>query len=186
MSVTLMQRQFSVDEYNRMGVAGILADDERVELIDGVIVPMTPIGPPHAGIVNRLAHILISRLGTGAVVAVQNPVRLDRFNELQPDFAVLKPRADFYSRELPHPADVLWLVEACDSSIKKDREIKVPLFAKAEIPELWLVDVRGQVLEVHREPRDGGFRVVRRLQQGEEVRPVMMPDVAFGVDEIFG
>ena len=186
MSTALQQRLFNVDEYHWMAKAGIFSEEDRIELIEGAIVTMTPIGPPHSGTVNRLTQLFINRLAEKAVVSVQNPVRLDSFSEPQPDFAVLKPKKDFYSQELPGPTDVLWLVEIAEASVKSDREIKAPLYAKAGIPEYWLVDLPARAVEVCRDPDQGRYQSVSRLEQGESIRPGLLPETEFHIAEILG
>ena len=186
MSVALQQRLFTVDEYHRMGEAGIFSEDDRVELIEGAIVAMTPVGPPHAGNVNRLTQLFVLRLGNKAVVAVQNPVRLDRFSEPQPDLAVLRPRDDFFSQSQPGPEDVFWIVETGDSSVASDREVKAPLYAKAGIPEYWLIDLPNKTVEVHRNPVGGRYQSVEKLGKGDSIRPLAMPDAVFGVSDLLG
>lgn len=128
MAVQVQRRLFTVSEYYRMAEAGILGEDDRVELLEGEIVQMAPIGSNHRGTVDFLANSLVSRLGARAIVRTQNPIRLDDFSEPQPDVALLHPRADFYRRSHPTPADVLLLVEVADSSVAFDRQVKLPLY----------------------------------------------------------
>src|ERR671938_544657 len=141
MSVQVAKRCFSVDEYYRMGEAGILTEDDRVELIEGEIIEMSPIGSRHAACVNRLNTLLGRHLRQTAIVSVQNPIRLDAYSEPEPDVALLRPRADYYESGHPTPADALLIVEVADTSADYDRIIKLPLYAKAGIPEAWLVDL---------------------------------------------
>src|SRR5438105_616378 len=141
MVVQLPHRRFTVDDYYRMGKAGILTEDDRVELLDGEIVEMSPIGSPHAGGVTRCMRVLTRLLGDWAVVAVQNPVRLGPLSEPQPDVAVLKPRPDLYADSHPTPKDVFLIVEVADTSATADRQVKLPLYARAGIPEVWLLVV---------------------------------------------
>ena len=146
--------RFTVKEYHRMGEAGILPEDTRIELIAGDIVVREPIGSYHAGTVNRLNRLWTSNLGERAVVQVQNPVELtEEDSEVQPDVTLLRPRADFYTRGHPTPADVLLLIEVADSSLARDRRVKMPLYARAGIREAWLVDLIGDRGEVHRDSR---------------------------------
>ena len=121
--------------------AGILAEDDRVELLEGDIVEMAPIGSRHAACVNRLNQLLSTRIAGPFIVAVQNPIRLGEFSEPQPDLAILRPRPDFYSESHPGPEDILLLVEVSDTSAEYDREVKVPAYGTAAIPEVWLVDL---------------------------------------------
>ncbi len=141
MSVALVKRLFTVEYYYKMMAAGILKECDRVELIRGEIVQMLPISPVHAGYVNHLSELFILRLVPRVTVRVQNPVELDETSKLQPDLAVAQRRADFYEAGHPHPSDVFLLVEVADTTVRKDREVKIPLYAEDNIPEVWLVNV---------------------------------------------
>jgi Uma2 family endonuclease len=143
MGVQLARRLFTVAEYHKMAEAGILSEDDRVELLEGEIVAMSPIGSRHAGLVNRLNRLFSQRAGDQVVVSVQNPVRLGGYSEPQPDLALLRPRADFYTSSHPGPEDVLLAVEVAETSAAVDREVKVPLYARFGVPEVWLVDLAG-------------------------------------------
>ncbi|RKT45872.1 Uma2 family endonuclease [Thiocapsa rosea] len=153
--------RFSVTDYHRMGETGILGPDLRTELIDGEIIEMPPIGYPHAGTVKLLANLMKETVGRDAIVAVQDPVWLDDHSEPLPDIALLRPRPDYYRNAHPGPADVLLLVEVADSSLAYDREIKLPRYARAGIPEVWLVDLAGRRLDIHRQPTEAGYAEIR-------------------------
>jgi Uma2 family endonuclease len=170
-------RRFTVEEYHRMGAAGILREDDRVELIEGEVVEMAPIGSRHAGGVNRLNSLLTTRLGSGAVVAIQNPVRLSATSELQPDIALLRPREDFYRNAHPGPADVLLIIEVADTSIEADRRVKVPLYAKAGIAEVWLLDLTSNRVVVYRRPTPEGYEDERVLAPADSLAPQALPDL---------
>jgi Uma2 family endonuclease len=144
--------RLSVAEYHRMGEIGILGPELRTELIDGEIVSMPPIGHPHAGTVNDLSSILKEAVGPAAILAVQNPVWLDEHSEPLPDIALLRPRSDWYRNAHPRADDVLLLIEVADTSLVYDREVKLPRYARAGIPEVWLVDLGGRRLNIHRRP----------------------------------
>lgn len=178
--------RFTVEDYERMGRAGVFHEDDRVELIEGQIVEMTPIGPPHAGTVNALNRIFSRAVGDDGIVSVQNPTILSDITEPQPDLLVLRPRDDLYRTTHPRPDDVLLLVEVADSSIAYDRSVKAPLYARAGIAEYWLVDLRSRVLEVHREPTPEGYVQVLEMAPGTSVAPVAFPDVGIDVGEILG
>ncbi|MDQ3991333.1 MAG: Uma2 family endonuclease [Actinomycetota bacterium] len=181
---TRPRRRFNVDEYYRMAEAGILGEDDRVELIDGEIVEMTPIGSDHAGVVNRLTHVIIAAMGGRAVVGVQNPVRLGDFSEPQPDLAVLAFRPDYYRREHPKPADVLLLIEVADSSVRFDRHVKLPLYARAGIPETWIVDLNAGTIDVCRSPGPDGYGERRTIGPGDVLTVAALPDVELDASEI--
>ena len=180
------RRRFSVHEYYKMAEEGILKPDERVELIDGDIIVMCPIGSRHSGSVNRLTELLIQVLVSRAVVSVQSPIRLDERTEPEPDFAALKPRADYYSDSHPGPNDVFFLIEVMESSAAYDRGSKIKLYARFGISEVWLVDLRRKLIEIHRRPMDGIYKESLIITPGERFVPEAFPDVVFEVDAILG
>ena len=186
MSLELIKRQFTIKEYHQMPAAGIIKESERVELIRGEIVKMSPIGRFHAACVNRLVRIFTREIGDRAIVAPQNPVELDDYSEPQPDIGLLEPRPDFYASGHPKPADILLIVEVADSTIKYDREVKVPLYAEDKIREVWLVDINQQCLEVYREPTPNGYAQVEKFQRGQSLSIQRFPDLAIQVAEILG
>lgn len=142
--------RFSVEDYHRMGEAGILGPELRTELIDGEVVEMPPIGHPHAGTVKLLSNLLKEQVGAAAIVSVQDPVWLNDHTEPLPDIALLRPRPDYYRNGHPAPGDVLLIIEVADSSLAYDRDVKLPRYARAEIPEVWIVDLEGRRLLTHR------------------------------------
>lgn len=179
----LQRRRFTVDDYYRMAEAGILAPDERVELLDGEVVPMTPIGNRHAACVDRLARLVFERLGSRVHLRIQNPVRLDEHSEPEPDVALLRPRDDGYAGGHPTPDDVLLVVEVADASLHRDRDLKLPLYARAGVPEVWVVDLSSHTVEVYAEPSLDGYGSARRARTGSLV-PVEVPHLKLDVDEI--
>ncbi len=185
MSTKVLRRQFNIQDYHQMVKAGILTEDERVELIEGEIVEMSPIGTRHAACVKRLLKLFSQLLGDRVIVAVQDPVVLNNFSEPQPDLALLKPRDDFYAAGHPQPQDILLLVEVADTTIESDRAIKIPLYASSGITEVWLVDVNEQVIEVFREPTNNSYQNIQKLQLGE-IFVQAFPDVSFAVEQIIG
>jgi Uma2 family endonuclease len=182
----ITRRKLDVDEYHRMGEAGILRDDDRVELIEGELVQMTPIGNPHAGTANRLTRLFVAAVGPRAVVTVQNPVRLDRHNEPQPDLMLLRFRDDDYYGKTPTPDDVLLLVEVADSSLRYDRETKLPLYAKHGIPEVWIVNLADKLVEVCRDPGPDGYGSVASVGRGGSLEPALLPGAIIKIDDILG
>lgn len=166
-----------------MAVAGLFGVDARLELIEGEIIDMAPIGSRHAACVNRLTRLLTSRLGDRAVVSVQSPVRLGDLSEPQPDVAVLAPRDDFYAAAHPGPADIAVLVEVADTTLGWDRGVKVPLYARAGVAEVWVVDLASEVVEVFRQPGLDGYAEVHRAGRGERLDAA---GASIGVEEILG
>ena len=187
MAVTDIQRHFfTVDEFARMGEAGVFAEDDRVELIDGEIREMTPIGPPHAVVVNLLAEPLITRLSGRAYVSIQNPVRLGRHTEPQPDLAVARRRLDAYAGRHPEAGDILLVIEVADSSVCYDRVEKVPRYGKAGIPATWLVDLAAQTVTVYTGPGPDGYADEQLRRRGDAIAATGVPEIGLLVDEMFG
>ena len=186
MGMPLTEHRFTVDEYHRKGEAGIIREDDRVELIRGRVVQMSPIGRRHAGCVKYLGNTLVRLLGPRAVVGIQDPVITGPEGEPQPDVAALLPRPDFYRHQHPAPDDILLLVEVADSSLDYDRSEKIPLYAEAGVREVWLVNLAGEAVEVYRDPREGHYRDVHTARRGETIAPLAFPDVALAVNEILG
>ncbi len=183
-SPPLIRHRFDVAEYEAMLRAGVFGEDDRIELIEGELLEMSPIGPDHAGIVNRLNRLFARRLGERALVAVQNPLRLDAHTEPQPDLMLLRPRPDDYRRSHPGPTDVLALVEVSDTTLTLDRQTKLPLYARAGIGEVWLVNLLEVSLEVYRAPEGGAYRERQVKRLGEDVTLHAFADVALNVGDI--
>jgi Uma2 family endonuclease len=186
MTVELARRLFTVDEYHRMAEVGILTRRDRVELIDGEIVEMSPIGPPHVRCVMYLNEVFVRRLEGRALVSGQNSLRLSQWSEPEPDLALLRPPLAKYGHEIPASRDALLVVEVADTSLHRDRVVKLPRYAAAGVPETWIVDLDGGAVEVYREPSPDGYRVARRLERGADVAPAAFPDIVLPVNEILG
>ena len=186
MGMPLARHRFTVDQYHRMGEAGVFHEDDRVELIDGQIVEMTPIGAPHAACVDRLTRAFSRRVGDLAIVRVQSPVVLGPRAEPQPDLALLRPPIERYARAHPEPADVLLVVEVADTSPEYDRSVKIPLYARAGIPEAWLVDLVAERIEVHRNPRDGAYTDRQVVARGATLTVLHLPHVSLRAEEVLG
>jgi Uma2 family endonuclease len=185
MAVTARRRRFTVDEYHWMGKVGILHEDDRVELIEGEIIEMAPIGSRHAATVAHIHQLLAIRLRERAVIWSQNPLLLTRYrSEPQPDAMVLDRRADVYARALPEAPDVRLLIEVADSSLRYDRLTKLPLYARAGIAEAWLVDVEHGRVELHRGPEADGYRDVLAPGAGEPFTPLAFPDVTLRIADL--
>jgi Uma2 family endonuclease len=184
--IRIRQRRFTVDEFHRMAEAGILHEDDRVELIGGEIVEMNPIGGRHARCVTELTRVLIPLVSDDVRVSPQNPVRLDEHQEPQPDVAVLRASERYEAGELPTPEDALLLIEVADTSLASDREVKLPLYARSGIAEVWLVDLNANVIERHTEPSEDGYRLLRRAGRGEMLESVVLPTITIPVDAALG
>ncbi len=186
MALHLLPGPFTVDAYHRLAELGILDEDDRVELLDGQIVEMTPIGGGHAACVVRLNDMLSRRTGRHISVSVQNPVVLAERWEPQPDIAVLRRPAGLAGAWLPGPEDVVLVIEVADTSLERDRDVKVPRYAAAGIPEAWLVDLVGDAISVCRGAGPDGYREIVTVARGETLRPLFLPGVAIAADEILG
>ncbi len=186
MTVQLLRRRFTVHEYHRMGQVGILGEDDRLELLEGEIVEMAPIGSRHQAAVDRLTRLFSNRVADAAMVRVQGPVRLAEDSEPQPDLMLLRSRADFYASAHPGPADVLLLVEVSDTSTEYDREVKVPLYARHAIAEVWLVGLESEVVEVYRGPAAQGYQKVSQSVRGQSLSPEFFPGLELPLDDILG
>lgn len=168
-----------------MGEGSVFAPDARLELIEGEIIEMAPIGPPHAGTVAILGRLLERAAGDAGVVWVQNPVRIGDRSMPQPDVVLLKPRADMYTRSHPLPADVLLLIEVSDTTLRFDVETKIPLYARAGIVEAWVVDLETSVVRVFRDPEATGYRTSFTVSGDERVSALAMPGIGVVVSELF-
>ncbi len=171
------RHRFSLEDYHRMLEAGILGEEDRVELIEGELVEMTPIGTDHAATVDAIVDALRFEVPRNCLIRVQSPVSLPPGSEPQPDLTVVRKRS--YRDSHPGPEDVLLLIEVADTSAGYDREVKIPLYARYGIPEVWLVDLQKGQIEVYREPAPGGYyRECRIHRAGEPIRPLQLPDLA--------
>lgn len=180
------RHRLSVDDYERMGQANILGEDDRVELIEGEIIDMPPIGSPHGGAVKRIANRLVRTFSeTDAILAVHDPLRLSDFSEPEPDIVLLRPRDDFYAELHPGPEDVLLLVEVAETSLRYDRDKKLPLYTRAGIPECWLVDIAGQALWIYRGPGPKGYANVSQAADLSAVRPFCLPTAGVDLSGLF-
>jgi Uma2 family endonuclease len=186
MSVQLLRRKFTVEQYQQMIESGIIAEGERVELIRGEIIEMAAIGRRHAAGVNRLVRLFTQIIGDRAIISPQNPVQLDNNSAPQPDIALLHPRADFYEAGHPQPQDIFLLVEVADSTVETDREVKIPLYAEQGIVEVWLVDINAQCVEVYREPSPTNYQNIQKFQRGQNLVIQAFPDINITIDQILG
>jgi Uma2 family endonuclease len=186
MAIDPQKRLITVSEYYAMAENGILSPDERVELIEGEIYRMAAIGNRHAGCVNRLTRRLVPSLLERATVTIQNPVRLSQLSEPEPDVCVLRYRSDFYASGHPSPADVFLIIEVADTSLDLDQRVKLPLYARSGIPEVWIVDIPKGSIEIHRSPQAGRYREARHVQRGERLSPAAFPDLDLDAAQILG
>lgn len=181
-----VRHRFTVEEYEKMSEAGIFTEDDRVELLDGEIVQMAPIGKGHVYVVVTLENILGERLRGRALVSVQNPVSLPGDSEPQPDVVLLRLPARRYKEALPTAEDVLLLIEVADTRAAFERRVKIPLYARAGVREVWLVDLKQESIQIFRQPSLNGYLSVTRVAKGERLAPEAFPDVELSADEVLG
>ncbi len=175
--------RFSVQEYEQMIKAGVFDEDDRLELIEGEIVAMSPINPHHAGRVDRIAELFYEQTRGKALIRIQNPIEVAR-SEPQPDLALVRRRPDYYTKSHPKPKDILLLVEVADTSADYDRTVKIPLYARAGIGETWLVDLTEMLVEIYRQPSASGHKEKRTAGLKETLSPLALPEVRLKVREV--
>ncbi|MCX5981339.1 MAG: Uma2 family endonuclease [Nostocales cyanobacterium LacPavin_0920_SED1_MAG_38_18] len=178
--------RLNVSQYHQMSEVGIFSENDKVELINGEIIEMSPIGRRHTACVNRLNSVFSQLLGKKVIIAVQNPIILNNLSEPEPDIALLQPRADFYESGHPQPQDIFLLIEVADSSLEYDRDVKIPLYASSGITEVWLVDIYEQAIIVYRYPSKNGYSDIQKLSRGEKMSIQAFPEINLVVDDILG
>jgi Uma2 family endonuclease len=181
----IQKHRLTVDEYHRMGEAGILRQVDRVELIEGEIIDISPIGSDHAGTVNYLNQVLFAALQEKAIISTQNPIILNNRNEPEPDIVLLKPRDDFYRQSHPTPTDVLLIIEVADTSLRYDREIKIPLYARHNIPEVWLIDLENNQLTKFFSPNNSQYETSNIVTDHSQVSIQELPDLKINLTKLF-
>ena len=182
--VVLNRHRLTVDEYHRMAEVGVLAINARIELIEGELVDMASIGTRHAATVKRLNQLVMQAVGAQAIVSVQDPLRLSKRSEVQPDLALLKPRDDFYAGAAPAGTDALLVVEVADSTSSYDRRVKAPLYARHGVPELWIVDLDAGCLRILRAPKDGEYRDVTAIDAPGRIDVQALPGVTIDLSAL--
>lgn len=185
-SPTYTRYRFTVEQYGRMGEANVFLPGVRVELVEGEVVDMSPIGDRHAACVGWLTRTLTLLLQHVALVWAQNPVRLSDYSEPQPDISILKRRDDFYMHGKPRPEDVLLLIEVSDTTLEYDRRVKVPLYARAGVAEVWIVNLVDERVETFADPSGGAYQTTVMCSRAEEVQSRTLAALRLAVSEIFG
>ncbi|MBI2799261.1 MAG: Uma2 family endonuclease [Gammaproteobacteria bacterium] len=179
------KHRLSVADYHCMGEIGILDPNVHCELIEGEIIDTSPIGSVHAGTVTMLGRLFNRVVGDMVVIALQSPVVLNEHSEPEPDIVLLKSRADFYKSADPHAEDVLLIVEVADTSLRYDRDTKIPLYARNGISEVWLVDLQSLRVEVFQEPAAEGYAKIRVHDPAKPLTPAALPETAIDVSDLF-
>ncbi len=186
MLAEVTKRLFTVDEFYRMADAGIFAEGDRVELIEGEIIQMSPIGHRHMVCVNRANDLFVSALKEKALISIQNPLRLNEYNEPQPDLVAFKWRADYYASKPYTLDDALFVVEISDTTLRYDTRVKLPIYAAAGVQEVWIENLKENLLLVCRYPISKVYKTQLSLRQGDLVSPFAFPDVRFKVEDLLG
>lgn len=186
MQIEATRKRFTVDDYYRMADVGILTPADRVELIEGEIVEMSPIGDRHAMSVNRANMIFARGLGDRVVVSVQNAAHMDRYNEPQPDVVLIRPREGFYGSGHPNPEDVVLLIEVSETTLRFDRTVKLPVYARNGIQEVWIVDLKNDAIHVCREPKGQTYTSIAIRKREDSVSPQEFPDFTIKVNDLLG
>ncbi len=184
MSTVVATRRFSVEEYHRMAEVGILKPGDRVELLDGDIIPMAPMSSRRAAAVSKIVEWLQRTFAGCAAVRVQSPITLNEHSEPEPDVALLQPRPDHYAEAHPTPQDVFLVIEVAQSSLGHDRNVKIPEYARAGVTEVWLVNLEARHVEVFREPTPLGYGAKTVRRRGQSVAPQAFPDATVTVDDL--
>ena len=180
------RHRVTVEDFHKMGEAGIFLEDDRVELIDGEMIDMAPIGSRHAGVVKHLTNLLAMAAKGKAIVSAQDPLRLGPHSEPEPDLMLLVPRDDFYSEAHPGASDVLLLIEVCDTTARFDREVKLPLYARHGVAEVWLINIETRLLERCRlpQPERGEYAFRESLAVGA-IAPAAIPECRVAIETLF-
>lgn len=186
MAIELTPRRFTAGEYHQMIEAGVFGQDERLELIDGEIVQMSPIGDRHAACVRRLIALLSRLFADLAIVDAQDPIVVDVAYAPQPDLALLRPRADYYATQTPTTADCLLIIEVADTSAEFDRQIKAPRYARGGVAELWLIDLERDVVVAYRDPAGDAYQHVQVFHRGEAITITALQGPGVPVEAILG
>ena len=170
MTAFLEKRLLSVKEYHKMGEVGILTPDDRVELINGEIIKMSPLNSKHTSHVKRITALFYKMLNEQATISVQDPIVLNEFSEPEPDIAILKFREDFYAEKHPTAQDAILLIEVADSTLDTDKRIKMPLYAQAGVNELWIINLPENKIEVFKDLKDGVYQSIESYSRGDTLR----------------
>ncbi|MCP4357791.1 MAG: Uma2 family endonuclease [Chloroflexi bacterium] len=186
MNVQVKKHLITVEKYDQMIIAGVFNEDNRLELIGGEIIEMSPIGIPHVAYVNKLNNLFSRHLLDEVIVSVQNPINLDTFSEPEPDIALLQPRDDFYTGGLAEPEDIFLLIEVADTSLEYDRTIKLPRYAQAGIMEVWIVNLNDQQVEIYRRPSPTGYLKTAKPDKNQPFTPLAFPHLELTTQIIFG
>jgi len=184
-TLTPHPKKFTRDIYHKMAESAIFQESDRLELIKGEIIEMSPVGLRHASCVKKLNYLLTKKLGDQIILGVQDPIVLTNNSEPQPDLVILKYRPDFYANEHPHPQDILLLIEVSDSSIDYDKNVKIPLYAENQISEVWLVNLNDNCVEIHQKPYQNYYQSIQKLSSINNAILSNFPTIEIKISELF-
>ena len=184
MATEISKRLFTVHDYHRMVDAGILSERDRVELIRGEVLAMNPMGPRHSAAVMLALQAMVRIIGDRAIVGVQGSVRLDDYDEPQPDVYLLRPKADYYASRHATPADILLIIEMADSSLEYDQSVKATLYAETGVAEYWIADIRNDRLLAYSNIRESRYATCRELHRGDTISPRLLSEIEIGVTDL--
>jgi len=177
--------RFKVDDYYKMIELGMLKDYEKAEIIEGELIRKMPIGNRHASIVDFLTKFFVRNVSDDILVRIQNPVRLSDYDEPEPDVTLADLRK-FDGKRHPQPSEIILIVEVSDSTLKYDRDVKLALYAEAEIPEVWIVNLVNDIIEIHQKPSVGIYQLAKIFTRGETLTSEVLPGLSIAADEILG
>jgi Uma2 family endonuclease len=180
------KKLFTVDEYYRMAEAGILPERPRTELINGEIIEVSPMGSLHAAVVSGVTDVFVPLFKGKALLRPQLPLRINKYNEPEPDIVLLNPRTDRYSLRHPGPSDVFLVIEIAATSLKYDRDVKLPIYAEFQLPEVWIADLSEHVLLVYRDPAGKSYKTALQFRVGDRLCCLAFPEIGVEVSEILG
>ncbi|KAM3114805.1 Uma2 family endonuclease [Phormidesmis sp. 146-33] len=184
MDSAIALRRISVQDYHRIAEAGIFRPEERVELLEGQLIKMAAKGTAHSAAVSRVEGLLRTQLGSQALLRLQDPIRLNDYSEPEPDIAIVAPDPGYYENHHPIPSEVFWLIEVSDTTLKYDREVKAPSYARSGIVEYWILDVNQRVLHVYRSPSQNGYQSEIALAEESQIAPLAFPDCVISVGQM--
>ncbi|MCF3645440.1 Uma2 family endonuclease [Planktothrix agardhii] len=185
MSIQVLKRYFTVEDYQKMGEVGVFKADENNELVAGEIIKMSPIGKRHAACVNRCNHLFYQILGDQILISVQNPIQLNNLSQPQPDLVLLQPRPDFYEERHPQPSDIILLIEVSDTTIDFDQQVKIPLYCQSDIQEVWLIDLNQNIVRVYRTPTANGYQSIQFFTVEQTLTLAAFPEFNININQIF-
>jgi len=182
--LTLPRKKFALEEYHQIIASGVLREDYLIELINGEIFEMSPVGFKHASCVKKINYLFAEKLGSKVIIGVQDPIKLNDNSEPQPDLVLLKPRDDFYANQHPIPEDIFLLIEVADSSIDYDKNFKIPIYAENKVQEIWLIDLNQNLLEVYQNPYKNYYQNITKLSNKDDVTLTQPEVITIKLDRI--